>query len=58
MQIKIAIAWFDHFLKGKPQKIKNGGVEAYCIRENTWKFYPDVLPKGENMQFYLGDHIL
>lgn len=58
MQIKTAIAWFDHFLKGKPLTLKIGGVEAYCIGEDTWKFYPDVLPKGENVKFYLGDHIL
>ena len=58
MQIKTAIAWFDHFLKGKPLTLQTGGMEVYCIGEDTWKFYPDDLPEGEKAEFYLGDHVL
>ena len=58
MQIKTAIAWFDHFLKGKPLTLPTGGMEVYCVGKDTWKFYPDQLPEGKPVKFYLGDHVM
>ncbi len=58
MQIKTALQWFGHFLKGKPMELPIGGMEAYHIGEDVWKFWPDDFAASDLVQFYLGSRSL
>lgn len=58
MQIKTALQWFAHFLKGEPLELPVGGVEAYHIGDNVWKFWEDDIAVPDTCRFYLGSHTL
>lgn len=53
MQLKTALSWFDHHLKGKPLGLPIGGMQTYCIGEDTWKFWPDVMQSDNHCVLYL-----
>lgn len=58
MQIKTALQWFAHFLKGEPLKLPVGGVEVYSIGDDKWKFWPDDLTASGEFSLYLGSRAL
>lgn len=58
MQLKTAISWFDHHLKGKPLDLPIGGMQTYCIGEDVWKFWPDVMCAEDSRVFYLSEDVL
>lgn len=58
MQIKTTLQWFGHFLKGEPLELPVGGVEAYSIGSNVWKFWEDDIAASGRYQLYLGSHTL
>lgn len=58
MQIKTTLLWFEHFLKGKPLELPVGGVEAYSIGDNVWKFWEDDIAASDVYRLYLGSHTL
>lgn len=58
MQLKTALQWFDHHLKGKTLELPVGGMQTYCIGENAWKFWPDVMHAEDSRVFYLGEAAL
>lgn len=58
MQIKTALQWFSHFLKGEALQLPLGGVEAYRIGDDQWEFYQDDLTSGDTVSLYLGRRTL
>ncbi|MDO5392222.1 MAG: CocE/NonD family hydrolase [Eubacteriales bacterium] len=58
MQVKTALQWFAHFLKGQPLELPTGGMETYCIGDNVWKFWKDDIKASEQVQLYLGSRSL
>lgn len=58
MQVKTALQWFAHFLKGEPLELPTGGIEAYSIGDNVWKYWPDDIKSPDHVQFYLGSRTL
>ncbi|OUP83992.1 hypothetical protein B5F07_09065 [Lachnoclostridium sp. An169] len=58
LQIKTTLQWFAHFLKGEPLTLPVGGVQAYCIGDNVWRFWKEDLKAGEHFRLYLGSRSL
>lgn len=58
MQIKTALQWFDHFLKGAPLVLPTGGVQAYTIGDDRWQFWQDDFAGSDSVTFYLADNAL
>lgn len=52
-QIKAALEWFDHQLKGKEYAYETGVIEGYSIGDSQWKIWEDDFPSGEGLVFYL-----
>lgn len=58
LQLKTAIEWFDHFLKGKDMQLPVGGMEAYSIGNDVWKFWENDVQSTDTIQWYMGEHTL
>jgi putative CocE/NonD family hydrolase len=54
-QIKLALQWFDHHLKGRPQRISGHSVTAYAIGEEEWRVWSGWIPQNGQQTFYLTD---
>jgi putative CocE/NonD family hydrolase len=50
---KVALEWFDHYLKGMPYS-RAKAVESYVVRDGVWKVWDKVPTESDtNKRFYL-----